>query len=74
MEGGNNFAELAHDFGVDGFLDAGVGIGIGIGDDFEEKLVAGTVVKTGVLAVVRSGAGGGPASFAPMEGDALDGC
>src|SRR3979411_3083761 len=74
LETGNNFVEVAHDFGFVGVLDAGVEIGIGASNDLEEKFVASSARKAGVIAVEISRAHSGGASLPPVKGDALNGC
>jgi len=71
LHSGNNFAELTHDFNLVGILDTGVGVGVGTDDDFEEKFVAGSVGKAGIVAVQVSCAHCSRASLAPLKDDAL---
>lgn len=73
LQGKNNLLEVVKNLGgVDG-LDRGVRIeGVG-DDDLQEEFVAGSVGKTGIVAILISRASGSGASFSPMEGDALNG-
>ena len=74
LEGGDDFVEVAEDFGFVGVLDAGVGVGVGGGDDLEVEFVASSGGEGGVVAVEKCGASGGGGCLTPMKDEALSGC